>query len=120
LRFDNGDNRVTRVIEFRLTASARLSCSRNSTRASCGSTRCSGPSTSRYYRPDSYACWQRWHAFQRCASKDCHEDIDSPCFDTGYPETPYCEQDAIPITLPKPPVNGCVPNNARPPGINFK
>lgn len=121
LRFDNGENRVVRVIEFPAYTFNSPWLLKELDSGELWIDKMLGTVNFEvYYRPDSYACWQRWHAFQRCASKDCREDVDSPCFDSGYPQTPWCETDAIPISLPRPPVNGCVPNNMRPPTWGYQ
>lgn len=122
LKFDNGENRVVRVIEFPAYSFGTPWLLKELDTAELWLDKILGTVNFEvYYRPDSYACWQPWHAFQRCAAKDCREDMDSPCMDVGgYPETPYCEQDAIPISLPKPMPRGCVPGNVRPPTWGFQ
>jgi hypothetical protein len=121
LRFDNGENRVVRVIEFPAYTFNSPFLLKELDSGELWIDKMLGTVNFEvYYRPDSYACWQQWHAFQRCAAKDCREDVDNPCFDNGYPQTPWCEQDAIPIALPKPMPNGCVPNNMRPPTWGYQ
>ena len=73
-----------------------------------------------YYRPDGYACWFKWHAFQKCAAKDCREDPTAPCADSGYPVEAYCEQDAIPISLKKPVYPPCVEGVGRPANLGYQ
>lgn len=73
-----------------------------------------------YYRPDSYACWIPWWATQLCAAKDCTEDVDNPCPNDNYPKELKCEQDALPIALPKPPFPPCVKSNQRPANLGYQ
>jgi hypothetical protein len=121
LRFDNGENRVIRVIEFPAYSFGTPWLLKELDSGELWIDKLLGTVNFEvYYRPDSYACWQRWHAFQRCAAKDCREDIDNPCFDDGYPAEPFCEQDAIPISLPRPGTVGCAPLNGRPPTWGFQ
>lgn len=61
-----------------------------------------------YYRPDTHACWLLWHAFQLCATRDCRDFDENPCLDNGYPQELFCEQDAIPVALPRPKPYDCI------------
>ena len=115
LRFENGENRVTRVIEFPAYAFGDPYGLKQLDSAELWFDKILGTiDVEVYYRPDSYACWQKWGAFQKCAAKDCREDVDAPCLDSGYPQEPYCEQDAVPVTIGRPPSPGCVPMTGRP------
>lgn len=121
LRFDNGENRVVRSIEFPAYSFGTPWLLKELDNGELWIDKLLGTVNFEvYYRPDSYACWQRWTAFQKCAEKDCREDPDNPCIDLGYPQTPYCELDAIPISFGKPKNNGCVPGNARPPTWGYQ
>lgn len=129
LRFDNiagggGGTRVTRVIEFpAYTFDSPLSLKELDSAEFwfdkiLGTVDCEA-----FYRPDSTACWVPWTAFKLCAAKDCTEDPDDPCTDNGYPKEPWCEQDAIPVVLGRPPVPRCEPNAAsrpRPSNLGYQ
>ncbi len=71
------------------------------------------------YRPDSWPCWIPWKTFKICAARDCRENLELPCTDTGYPTVQFCEGDRTMVTLPKPPVQ-CIPNNRRPSDICYQ
>lgn len=115
LRFENGDNRVTRVIEFPAYAFGNPFSLKQLDGGELWIDKLLGTVDFQVeYRPDSYACWQPWHAFQKCAAKDCRDDIDNPCADSGYPTELFCEQDAIPIALPRPQQPDCVQGVNRP------
>ena len=124
LRFENGDNRVTRVIEFPAYAFGDPYQLKELITAELWIDKLLGTVDFEvFYRPDGYACWIPWHAFQRCASKDCTEDPDVPCEDNGYPREPCFELDGIPITLPKPRSIPCVQSindPSRPSNIGYQ
>ena len=121
LRFDNGDSRVTRVIEFPAYAFGDPFGLKQLDAGELWIDKILGTVDFEVkYRPDSYACWQRWTAFQKCAAKDCREDIDAPCPDVGYPIALYCEQDAVPINFGKPPPGACVTGVQRPTTWGFQ
>lgn len=121
LRFDNGENRVVRVIEFPAYAFGDPFGLKQLDAGELWIDKMLGTVDFEvYYRPDSYACWTRWTVFQKCAAKDCREDIDDPCPDTGYPIEPSCEQDAIPINFGKPPPGPCVQGVERPTTWGFQ
>jgi len=113
-RFDQGDARVTRVLEFPAYPFGDPFGLKELDTAELWFDKMLGTvNVEVFYRPDSFSCWLKWHAFQLCAAKDCREDPDDPCPDNGYPKEAWCEQDAIPITLPKP-VSQCIDSKGRP------
>lgn len=121
LRFDNVENRVVRVIEFPAYSFGAPFMLKELETGELWIDKLLGTVNFEvYYRPDSYACWQPWTAFQKCAAKDCREDVDQPCLDFGYPQIEFCELDAIPISLPRPSPRGCVPLNVRPPILGYQ
>lgn len=118
LRFENGDNRITRVIEFPAMAFGDPLALKELETGELWFDKILGTvDVEVFYRPDSYACWQKWHAVQLCAAKDCSEDSESPC---DYPQEPWCEQSAVPVTLPKPSYPLCSPQNARPLTLGYQ
>jgi hypothetical protein len=115
LRFDNGDSRITSIKEFPAYPFGDPYQLKELQTAELWLDRVLGTvDVQVYYRPDGYACWIEWVAFQVCASKDCRERSESPCSDNGYPQEPCFELDGIPLTLPKPPPAKCAP------GVNFR
>lgn len=115
LRFENGDNRVTRLIEFPAYAFGDPYGLKELDSGELWIDKLLGMVNFVFeYRPDAYGCWQFWHAYQRCAAKDCRDYVDNPCADSGYPLPLDCEQDAMPITLPRPPLPHCKPGDFRP------
>lgn len=65
-----------------------------------------------YYRVDGNPCWQFWHAFQICVSRNSCEDVDNPIC---YPIDEHREDAKFPVTLPTPPSPPeCEPLNHRP------
>lgn len=114
LRFENGENRVTRVIEFPAYAFGDPLGLKELESGELWLDKILGTvDVEVWYRPDSHACWQNWWAFQKCAAKDCRESLETPC-DDGYPQEPWCEQSAIPVALPKPKYPKCSSQNSRP------
>lgn len=114
LRFDNGENRVTRMIEFPAYPFGDPMQLKELVGGEIWMDKILGEvQVEVYYRPDAYACWQRWWLFSKCAAKDCREDVDDPCPD-GYPTDANCESDSIPIALPKPIAPACLSSNMRP------
>jgi hypothetical protein len=63
-----------------------------------------------YYRPDSWPCWIKWHAWKECAAKSCAEDDEAV---NCYPTQQYCESFKATVTLPKPP-KICISPSRRP------
>ena len=121
LRWENGENRVDRIIEFPAFAFGDPFQLKELDSGELWFDKILGEiDVDVYYRPDSYACWQWWWSFQKCAAKDCREDVDAPCTDSGYPLEPYCEQDAIPVRIPHPVNPACVPLNARPSNLGYQ
>jgi hypothetical protein len=115
LRFENGENRVSRIIEFPAYAFGDPLGLKELESGELWLDKILGTvDVEVWYRPDGHRCWQKWWAFQKCAAKDCREDTEDPCDDDGYPREPWCEQSAIPVTLPKPPFPSCEPQNDRP------
>lgn len=113
-RFDNGTTRVVRSIEFPAYAFGDPLGLKELESGELWLDKILGTvDVEVFYRPDSYACWQKWWAFQKCAAKDCTEDIESPC-DDGYPQEPWCEQSAVPVAFPKPISPANQPLNNRP------
>ncbi|MBU2249078.1 MAG: hypothetical protein KKD77_20190, partial [Gammaproteobacteria bacterium] len=115
LRFENGENRVTRVIEFPAYSFGNPFGLKELDTAEIWLDKIlGGTDIEVYYRPDGYSCWVKWWAFQKSAAKDCRDDTVSPCADDGYPVETWCEQDAIPVMIPKPVFPPCIPGNNRP------
>ena len=115
LRFENGENRVQRVIEFPAYAFGDpLELKKLDSGELWFDKMLGAVDYTVEFRPDSYGCWQPWHKGKLCAAKNCVEDQNDPCPDTGYPLDPYCEQDAIPVVLPHPPSPICITQNSRP------
>jgi hypothetical protein len=115
LRFENGTNRVVRSIEFPGYCFGDPFQMKELDSGELWLDKILGTiDVQVYYRPDGTSCWIEWCAFQRCAAKDCTEDPYLPCTDDGYPKTPFCEEDAIPLTFPRPPSPGV---NSGPGGI---
>ena len=115
LRFDNGENRITMVIEPPAYSFENPMALKELDSGELWFDMVYGTVDVKvYYRPDAYACWLEWTEFQVCSSKDCRELVDNPCVDNGYPQEPFCESDMATKTLMKPlsPIN--IPANARP------
>lgn len=121
LRFENGENRVSRVLEFPAYAFGNPMGLKELVGGELWIDKMLGTVDFQlYYRPDSFACWQPWWAWQKCAAKDCREDIDAPCPDDSYPRELFCEQDAIPIAFPKPVSPICIPGTTRPATLGYQ
>lgn len=115
LRFDNGDDRITRVIEFPAYSFNNPFQLKELDTAELWIDKMLGTvNIEVYYRPDAWACWIPWTAFSQCAARDCRESIDDPCADNGYPHEPFCEQDRATIMLPKIQHPQCIPGVERP------
>lgn len=68
------------------------------------------------FRPGQYPCWQFWHHWEECASRNTCE-LPNPLLPCDYPEQPYLPQYRIPMVLPTPPKN-CNDNVTRPMDID--
>jgi hypothetical protein len=68
------------------------------------------------FRPGQYPCWQFWHHWEECASRNTCE-LPNPLLPCDYPEQPYLPQYRIPMVLPTPP-RGCNDNVNRPMDID--
>jgi hypothetical protein len=117
-RFENGDNRVTWVIEFPAYTWGNPNGLKELTGGSLWVDKLFG--TVEFilqYRPDQHPCWIDWHAWKQCAARDCSEDPDSiSC--PQYPSQPYCEEFEPDMEFPVPPVV-CV-RKSRPSNIGFQ
>lgn len=121
LRFENGENRVTRVIDFPAYAFGNPFGLKELFSGELWLDKILGTvDVEVYYRPDGYACWVKWHSFQKCSTKDCRDHITNPCADDGYPKDLNCEIDSIPITFPRPPYPPCTPEQNRPANIGYQ
>jgi len=106
-RDDDGDNRVSRVIEtpsydWSIAGSNVFRLKQLETMELWFDKLFGTVEFETYLRPDQHPCWIPWHAWKDCAARDCSEDLDAAvCPD--YPREPYCEQYRATITLPKPP-----------------
>jgi hypothetical protein len=110
LRFENGENRVTRIIEFPAYPFGDPYQLKELDTAELWIDKVLGTVDAEvYYRPDGYACWIPWAPFRLCAAKDCREFTEHPCGESDYPQEPCYELDGIPLTLPKPPPARCTP-----------
>lgn len=115
LRWDNGDNRVTRIIELpAYSFGDPMQLKELDSAVFWFDKMLSKSDVQVFYRPDSYACWQPWTAFQTCTAKDCAEYVTDPCIDNGYPVSTLCEADAIPVRIGPPPYPGCKPASGAP------
>lgn len=124
LRFEDGEGRVTRQIEFPAYPFGDPFGLKELVGGELWFDKLLGDVfVEVWYRPDSYACWQKWWAFEKCAAKDCREDIDNPCSE-GYPDYPkplFCESDAIPVTFPTPVFPASVPSaDGRPANLGYQ
>lgn len=61
------------------------------------------------FRPDSDDCWHFWHQFRLCQARN-NADFGK----VTYPVKEFCEGDAVPIALPRPPATDCSIANKRP------
>lgn len=123
-RFENGDNRVTWIIEFPAFTWAQHQREfdlKQLVSAEVWVDRLFGTvDFELFYRPDQYACWQSWKKWSECAARNCVEDINNPCGSNGYP-TPqnYREQYRAGRTLPMPPYV-CNPLANRPMNVAYQ
>lgn len=120
-RFENGDNRVTWIIEFPAYTWGNLNGLKELTGGSLWVDKLFG--TVEFilqYRPDQHPCWIDWVAWKQCAARDCAEDPEAiSC--PQYPSTPYCEQFEPDMDFPMPPVE-CIRRgkNSRPSNVAFQ
>ena len=121
LRFDNGENRITSIIEFPAYSFGDPFGLKELESGEMWLDKIFGTvDWELFWRPDSFSCWLKWDAGQICAAKDCREDPEDPCADDGYPKEPFCEQDMIPITFRKPPSETCIPLSNRPATFGYQ
>lgn len=123
-RFENGDNRVTWIIEFPAFTWAQQGREfdlKKLVSASVWVDRVFGTvDLQMQYRPDQYTCWQDWKRWSECAARNCQEDVNNPCGSNGYPvPNNYREQYRSGMALPLPP-NTCNPLSGRPMNVAFQ
>lgn len=123
LRFDNGENRVTREIEFPSYTFNNVLQQKELESGMLWVDEVRGTvDIEAFWRPDGVGCFEPWFATQICAGKDCRELVENACLDTGYPVPDFCALDGIPITFPKPVSPQCAPNatgKPRPANIGY-
>lgn len=117
-RFENGDNRLTWVVEFPSYTWGNLSGLKRLTGGSLWVDKLFG--TVEFilqYRPDQNPCWIDWASWKQCAARDCTEDPDSiDC--PEYPTQAFCEGYEPDFEFPVPPVQ-CI-RKSRPSDIGFQ
>lgn len=70
------------------------------------------------FRPGQYPCWQFWHHWEECASRNTCE-LPNPLLPCDYPEQPYLPQYRATMVLPTPPKQ-CNNSVNRPMDIDYQ
>lgn len=121
--FDSGENRITREIEFPSFTFNDVRQLKDLETGVLWLENIRGTvNLELFYRPDGFGCWYPWFADKVCAAKNCAEQVDNPCLDTGYPLPDFCSLDGIPIRFPVPVSPPGTPNatgNYRPANIGY-
>jgi hypothetical protein len=68
------------------------------------------------YRPDGQTCWNTWHQWQACSSRNTCEDVNNPIC---YPISTYGQGNRQTMTLPLPP-DSCQAQNGRPANVGYQ
>lgn len=109
-RRENGDNRVTWVIDTPAFTFGKEFELKDLESAELWIDKLFGTVDFKVeFRPDSDPCWHDWHYFQLCTARDCNEDMDNP---VCYPVRNYRESYRTMAALPAPPTY-CAVNGQR-------
>jgi hypothetical protein len=104
---ENGDGRVTWVIEFPAFTWGKEFELKKLIGAEIWADRLSGTVNFQLeYRPDGAACWVPWHTWKKCSQRTTAEDCANPA---SYPITTCLESYVSTMTMPMPPDNCAVP-----------
>jgi len=118
LQFENGDNRVTWVIETPAYTFGKEFDLKKLDGGEIWLDSVYGTVDLKIeYRPDADACWQFWHEQRICVARTSCEDVANP---VCYPVQPYGEGFKYPLTLPLPQANQCGVLNKRPTNIGYQ
>lgn len=100
----NGDNRVTWLVDFPAFTWANSGLEHKLKRLSGGEfwvDQVDGKvSLTVYYRVDADPCWHLWHQKDLCAAR-CEEQIHDPIIDCAYPTNPPQRGYVFPVVLPE-------------------
>lgn len=121
-RFENGDNRITWILETPAFTWGREFDLKRLVSLELWIDRLWGTVEFEInYRPDSYPCWTQWHRFSECAARNPEEDSSiTPSVYPAYPlENNYREQDRASRVLPMPPAP-CNRTIGRPMNVGFQ
>jgi len=116
--FENGDNRITSVIEFPAYTGGKEFTQKELDAAELWIDKIWGKvNFELYYRPDQYPCYQKWKFFDGCAARNPHEDINPTPI---YPiVNPYQELYAAPKLIGRPP-EGCNSVTKQPMNLGYQ
>lgn len=116
-RFENGDQRVTWIIEFPAYTWGDEFALKKLVSAELWVDKLFGTvEFTMQYRPDGDVCWKDWHRWQRCSARNSCEDASNPAC---YPLIPYRESYLSTMTLPQPP-SRCEASTGRPSNIAYQ
>lgn len=116
-KFENGDNRVTWIIETPAFTWGKQFDLKKLVMAEIWADRLFGTvQFTLEYRPDSMACWLPWATWKKCSPKNsCENAVEPIC----YPLTPCLESYVSTMTTPKPPEH-CAQAMGRPAYIGYQ
>lgn len=116
-RSDNGDNRISWIIEFPAYTWGQEFALKRLQSAELWIDRLYGTVLFQMeFRPDGATCWMPWHTWKACAARTSCEDVINP---VCYPLTQYGEGYKATMTLPKPP-DKCQSMVGRPSDIGYQ
>lgn len=117
--FENGDNRITSVIEFPAYTGGKEYMQKELDAAELWIDKIWGKvNFELFYRPDQFPCYQLWKRFDDCAARNCDEDINLhkktyPCL------SDYQELYAAPKLIGRPPEK-CNPVTKQPMNLGYQ
>jgi hypothetical protein len=116
-RTDNGDNRITTVMEFPAMTFGNEYLLKKLVSAELWIDSISGEVTYQIdYRPDGDPCWKPWTQFKVCSARNSAEDCMNP---VAYPLTPFREGYRSMLSMPEPKA-GCESSTGRPANIAYQ
>ena len=115
---DNGDNRITWIIEWpSFTWGSELEL-KKLVSAELWVDRLFGTvEFQMQYRPDGQICWNPWHVWKACSPRNSAENAINPI---SYPLTSCLESYRSTMTLPVPDTRQCSSPSSRPPNVAYQ